>query len=129
LFKNNLSSILNLKYPEGAKNRKFRYALAMLSLKPQIFLVLMVSLILIACDRDNYTTWSCLSSADFKSTMVTKKAQMQFQDQQFDYCGSLGERSFFSKVCPSNILDSDFIFTPSTGSLQSKVQNFACTAL
>lgn len=99
------------------------------SFRPRIVLVLLVPLILLACDRDNYTTWGCLSSPDFKTTMVTKKAQMQFQDQQFDYCGSLGEQSYFSKVCPSNIRDSDFVFTPSTGSLQSKAQNFACTAL
>jgi hypothetical protein len=61
--------------------------------------------------------------------MVTKKAQMQFQDQQFDYCGSLGERSFFSKACPANIQESDFIFTPASGALHSNTQDHQCTAL
>jgi hypothetical protein len=113
----------------GAKNRKLRYALSMKPFKPQILLILLSSLVLIACDRDSYTTWNCLSSAGSKSTMVTKKAQMQFQDQQFDYCGSLGERSFFSKTCPANIQDSDFVFTPASGVLHSNTQDYQCSAL
>jgi len=84
---------------------------------------------LLACGRDSYTTWSCLSSAGAKSKMVTKKAQMQFQEQQFDYCGSLGERSFFSKACPANIQDADFVFTPASGLLHGNRQDYQCTAL
>jgi hypothetical protein len=97
--------------------------------KPQALLMLLASLALLGCDRDNYTTWNCLSSTGSKSTMVTKKAQMQFQDQQFDYCGSLGERSFFSKACPVNIQDSDFAFTPASGALHSNTQDYQCSAL
>jgi hypothetical protein len=101
----------------------------MKSIKPHALLMLVSLLVLFGCDRDTYTTWSCLSPAGSKMTMVTKKAQMQFQDQQFDYCGSLGERSFFSKACPSNIQDSDFVFTPASGVLHSNTQDYQCSAL
>jgi hypothetical protein len=54
---------------------------------------------------------------------------MQFQDRQFDYCGSLGERSFFSKACPANIQDADFVFTPASGLLHGNNQDYQCSAL
>ena len=95
----------------------------------QIFAMLLSCCALLACDRDSYTTWSCLSSAGAKSKMVTKKAQMQFLDRQFDYCGSLGERSFFSKACPANIQEADFVFTPASGLLQGNNQDYQCSAL
>jgi hypothetical protein len=84
---------------------------------------------LLACEQNSYTTWSCLSSAGVKSKMVTKKAQMQFQDRQFNYCGSLGERSFFSKDCPANIQDADFVFTPVSGLLHGNNQDYQCSAV
>lgn len=95
----------------------------------QTLVVMLSCCALLACGRDSYTTWNCLSSAGVKIKMVTKKAQMQFQDRQFDYCGSLGERSFFSKTCPANIQDADFIFTPVSGLLHGNSQDYQCTAL
>lgn len=95
----------------------------------QVLGVLLFCCALLACERDSYTTWNCLSSAGTKSKMVTKKAQMQFLDRQFDYCGSLGERSFFSKACPANIQDADFVFTPASGLLHGNNQDYQCSAL
>ena len=123
---------INPKIIPKAKFRKLSYPLSMKRFIFQTFWILLTSLILVGCDRDNYTTWNCLSSTGSKSTMVTKKAQMQFQDQQFDYCGSLGERSFFSKNCPVNIQDSDFVFIPISGALHSNTQDtqdYQCSAL
>lgn len=81
------------------------------------------------CDRDTYTTWSCMDSAGFKSTMVLKKAQMQFQDRQYDYCGSLGPQSYFDMKCPAQIQQSNYSFTPSSGKMVSSTNEYQCNAL
>ena len=82
-----------------------------------------------ACERDSYTTWTCTSSSETKISMVLRKAQMQFQDQQLDYCGSLGDRSYFAQKCPANIQESAYTFTPSTGALLGNGLQYQCTAL
>ncbi len=61
--------------------------------------------------------------------MVLKKSQMQFQDHQYDYCGSLGPQSYFDSKCPVDIKDSSKIFAPSTGFLISDTTSFQCDAL
>ena len=90
-------------------------------------LILVVSLL--GCERETYTTWSCVNPSGEKSQMVLKKAQMQFQDQQFDYCGSLGPISYFDLKCPAIIQESRKVFTPSTGNLISDQSEFQCNAL
>ena len=84
---------------------------------------------LTACGRDSYTTWTCTSSSENKISMVLRKAQMQFQEQQLDYCGSLGDRSYFAQKCPANIQESAYTFTPSTGALLGNGLQYQCTAL
>jgi len=64
-----------------------------------------------------------------KSSMVLKKSQMQFQDRQYDYCGSLGPQSYFDLKCPIEIKDSSKLFSPSTGLLISDTAQFQCNAL
>jgi hypothetical protein len=64
-----------------------------------------------------------------KSPMVLIKAQMQFQDRQYDYCGSLGPQSYFDLKCPMEIKDSNIIFSASTGLLISDTTQFQCNAL
>ena len=91
--------------------------------------LLILSLALSACGRDTYTTWSCLDGSGLKSTMVLKKAQMQFQDQQYDYCGSLGPVSYFDLKCPAQTKDSSYNFTPDSGKLISGANGFQCNAL
>ena len=61
--------------------------------------------------------------------MILKKAQMQFQDRQFDYCGSLGPVSYFDQKCPTNIENSSKVFIPSSGKLTSDNHEFQCNAL
>ena len=91
--------------------------------------LVILSIGLIACERETYTTWSCVDSSGSKSTMVLKKAQMQFQDRQYDYCGSLGPVSYFDLKCPVQTKDSIYSFTPDSGKLISSTNEFQCNAL
>lgn len=61
--------------------------------------------------------------------MVLKKAQMQFLDRQYDYCGSLGPISYFDLKCPTQIQDSSNAFVLSSGKLISNANEFQCNAL
>ena len=82
-------------------------------------ILLVFALGLSACGRETYTTWSCIDEAGSKSTMILKQAQMQFQNSQYHYCGSLGPLSYFDLKCPSQIQGSSQIFTPDSGKLIS----------
>ena len=88
-----------------------------------------LSIGLMACERETYTTWSCVDGSGSKSAMVLKKAQMQFQDRQYDYCGSLGPVSYFDLKCPAQTKDSIYSFTPDSGKLISSANEFQCNAL
>jgi hypothetical protein len=91
--------------------------------------LLIFALGLSACGRETYTTWSCIDDAGSKSTMILKKAQMQFQDLQYDYCGSLGPLSYFDLKCSGQIQESSQIFTPGSGKLVSNGKELKCNAL
>jgi len=91
--------------------------------------LLALTVLLTACSRETYTTWSCRDSMGEKSPMVLKKAQMQFQDRQYDYCGSLGPQSYFDLKCPMEIKNSSKVFSPSSGLLISDTTEFQCNAL
>ncbi|MBU3591956.1 hypothetical protein ICN11_07995 [Polynucleobacter sp. 78F-HAINBA] len=91
--------------------------------------LVILSIGLMACERETYTTWSCVDSSGSKSTMVLKKAQMQFQDWQYNYCGSLGPVSYFDLKCPAQTKDSIYSFTPDSGKLISSTNEFQCNAL
>jgi hypothetical protein len=84
---------------------------------------------LCACERETYTSWSCRSDSEMKIAMVLRKAQMEFKDLKFDYCGSLGKQSYFDQKCPALIQESSYTFTPSSGSLISKDQEYQCGEL
>jgi len=90
---------------------------------------LILSIGLIACGRETYTTWSCIDSAGSKSTMILKKAQMQFQDRQLDYCGSLGPASYFDIKCPEQIQAAGTSLVNGSGKLISNTNEFQCNAL
>lgn len=91
--------------------------------------LLILALGLSACGRETYTTWSCTDSAGIKSPLILKKAQMQFQDHQYDYCGSLGPLSYFDLKCPAQIQESSNTFTISSGKLISNANAFQCNEL
>lgn len=84
---------------------------------------------LCACERDTYTSWSCNSQTETKIPMVLRKAQMELQGDKFDYCGSLGNQSYFDQKCPAQINLSSITFTPSSGLLVKKDQALQCAAL
>lgn len=92
-------------------------------------ILLVFALGLSACGRETYTTWSCIDEAGSKSTMILKQAQMQFQNSQYHYCGSLGPLSYFDLKCPSQIQGSSQIFTPDSGKLISSGKELKCNAL
>jgi hypothetical protein len=92
--------------------------------------ILILSLLgLTACERETYTSWSCNSTAETKISMVLRQARMEIKDLKLDYCGSLGNQSYFDQKCPALIQESAYIFTPSSGVLMSKDQNYQCSAL
>ena len=82
-----------------------------------------------ACERESYTSWRCNSLTETKISMVLRKAQMELQGEKLDYCGSLGNQSYFDQKCPAQITQSKVIFTPSSGLLISKGQELQCAAL
>ena len=84
---------------------------------------------LCACERENYTTWNCSSESGAKISMVLRKAQMEFKGDKLDFCGSLGNQSYFDQKCPAQTTQSRVIFTPSSGLLLSNGQEFQCAAL
>ena len=84
---------------------------------------------LLACERETYTSWSCKSATEMKISMVLRKAQMEFKNLKLDYCGSLGNQSYFDQKCPPVIQNSSHIFTPSSGELITKEGGYQCNAL
>ena len=94
------------------------------------FSILILGLLgLLACERETYTSWSCNTPAEMKVSMVLRQARMELKDLKLDYCGSLGNQSYFDQKCPALTQESAYTFTPSSGVLMSKDQNYQCTAL
>ena len=91
--------------------------------------LLILALGLSACGRETYTTWSCTDGAGNKSPMILKKAQMQFQDRQYDFCGSLGPLSYFDLKCSIQTQDSSNIITTNSGKLISNTKEIQCNEL
>jgi hypothetical protein len=90
---------------------------------------LIIMLGLFACERETYTSWNCNTATETKIPMVLRKAKMEFKGGQLDYCGSLGNQSYFDQKCSAQTQDSATIFTPSSGLLLSQGQEYQCTAL
>jgi hypothetical protein len=84
---------------------------------------------LCACERETYTSWSCNSQTETKIPMVLREAQMELQGNTFNYCGSLGNQSYFDQKCSAETNQSSITFTPSTGLLVNKGQELQCAAL
>ena len=90
---------------------------------------LCVCTLLLGCERDSYTTWSCSSATESKIPMVLRKAQMELKDAKLNYCGSLGHQSFFDLNCSVENTHTRTIFVPSSGSLTHNGLEYQCTAL
>ena len=98
---------------------------------------------LVACDKNDYTTWSCNSGADTaKVTMVLSRSLMTLDPPQvavnpsnkknesdLRFCGSLGHDSYFDARCPDNTKSALVQFTPSSGALRLGTQTMQCTVL
>ncbi len=98
--------------------------------RPYFASILTISLLgLTACERETYTTWSCKNFEGDKNVMILKKAQMQFLGKNLNYCGSLGNKSYFDINCPAQIENANLVFIPSNGSLLTDSKNYQCDAL
>ncbi len=98
-------------------------------IKITTFLIIFVALA--GCDRRDYVTWKCQpSSINEKSfTMILDGSNLKIDQNQYRFCGSLGPISYFSQECPSNIIQSEFIFEQKLGILIRKGIRFECNAL
>jgi len=97
---------------------------------------------LVACDKNDYTTWSCNSGADTaKVTMVLSRSLMTLDPPQaaanpsnksqteLRFCGSLGHDSYFDARCPADTQSALIRFTPGSGELRLGTQTMQCTVL
>lgn len=98
---------------------------------------------LVACDKNDYTTWVCNPSASLaKVTMVLSRSVMTLDPPQIQttspsnnkqsdlrFCGSLGHDSYFDLRCPDNTKSALVQFTPSSGALRLGTQTMQCTVL
>ena len=98
---------------------------------------------LAACDKNDYTTWSCIPGADgAKVSMVLSRSLMTLDPPQgfavnpsnksesdLRFCGSLGHDSFFDVRCPANTQAAVVRFTPGSGALRIGTQTMQCTVL
>jgi len=98
---------------------------------------------LAACDKNDYTTWSCIPGADgAKVTMVLSRSLMTLDPPQgfavspsnknesdLRFCGSLGHDSYFDVRCLADTQASVVRFTPGSGALRLGTQTMQCTVL
>jgi hypothetical protein len=92
-------------------------------------LLIALPLSISACGRETYTSWNCQGDTGNKILMVLRKAQMNLQGTSLNYCGSLGEKSYFDSSCPAVIEQSRVTFIPNTGVLLDQQQVFHCEAI
>jgi hypothetical protein len=119
----------NTKIDNWAEFTKFDYSYQMHLCHIRLTVYALALLGLCACERDTYTTWSCNSQTETKISMILRKAQMEWKDLKLDYCGSLGNQSYFDQKCPALTQDSKYVFTPSSGILKTGTQDYQCAAL
>lgn len=98
---------------------------------------------LTACDKNDYTTWSCNPGTDdAKVTMVLSRSLMTLDPPQafmanpssknqseFSFCGSLGNDSYFDVRCTTDTQAAMVRFTPGSGALRLGTQTMQCTVL
>lgn len=98
---------------------------------------------LVACDKNDYTTWSCIEDADQpKFSMVLSRSLMTFtppraltsessssNSSDLRFCGSLGNDSYFDARCPADTKSALVRFTPGSGALRLGTKTMQCTVL
>lgn len=106
-------------------------------------LVALVASALVACDKNDYTTWSCTAGPDqTKISMVLSRSLMTFTPPQalssgssasnssdLRFCGSLGHHSYFDLRCPADTPSAVVRFTPGSGELRLDAKTLQCTVL
>ena len=96
-----------------------------------------------ACDKNDYTTWTCIPGADgAKVTMVLSRSLMTLDPPQgsainppsknesdLRFCGSLGHDSYFDVRCPAKTQAAVVRFPPGSGAIRLGTQTMQCTVL
>lgn len=86
--------------------------------------------LLAGCERIDYTTWSCQKNSVSKAqSMKLDGSTMEFLNEKYRFCGSLGLLSYFDQTCPPQVSDSKLMFYPKTGELKVNEQTFQCQVL
>jgi hypothetical protein len=98
---------------------------------------------LVACDKNDYTTWSCIEGPDqTKVSMVLSRSLMIFTPPQvllsessssnvsdLRFCSSLGHHSYFDQRCPADTQAALVRFSSGSGELRLGSKTLQCTVL
>lgn len=100
---------------------------------PQIRFFCLFSLFLFisGCSRHDYTTWECrgVFPETKKFSFILDGSNMQFDNRQLKFCGSLGNSSFFDEMCPEKIESSKVVFISKKGDFIEDLHAYRCSAL
>ena len=100
---------------------------------PQIrfFCLFNLILLMIGCDRHDYTTWECrgVYPETKKFSFVLDGSMMKFENRQLKFCGSMGNSSFFDDLCPAQIESSKVVFISKKGDFIENLHAYRCSAL
>jgi len=94
---------------------------------------LLLSMTLMACDRNDYVTWHCkVNSSDLNEKpmrMILAGSSMTIANQVYNYCGSLGSQSYFDTNCSGAAEQSAISFVPKTGLWKRAGEILTCMPL
>jgi len=85
--------------------------------------------LLYACGRVDYTTWTCQDGDGQKLSMILKQAKMILPNTTYTHCGALGEMTYFATQCPTLTQDAEVRFIPNQGKLNIAGKEYQCSAL
>ena len=95
------------------------------------FSVCILTLFLLACDRNDCGTWKCKASNPYEKdfTFILNGSKMTLVGTEYSFCGSYGANSFFDSPCPSTPTDSHIVFHGKTGTLNLGNKPYKCNSL
>lgn len=93
-------------------------------------LIMSISIALSACERTDYTTWQCESTdSPLKTKFILNKSKLIIKNEEFMYCGSLGQISYFDIKCLGVAGSEKIQFNPNSGQLSIQGQRYDCKVL
>lgn len=96
-------------------------------------LLILLSLFLLGCDRNDYVTWHCkvdsTNSEEKPLRMILEGSIMTVGKDQYNFCGSLGPISYFDLNCSGTAEKSAIAFSSKTGTWIKSNQTLSCVSL